>query len=70
MMFYLCLQLHLLYSGGVNKGDRSFLTDNYASASAVSCNYCCFSLTIKHTGADGVTRTGLEGFKGLCSPQL
>ncbi len=29
-----------------------------------------FSLTIKHTGADGITRTGLEGFKVYVVPSF
>ena len=55
---------------GVNKGIESFSKVLMPVLLVLIIGIAVFSLTLTHTDADGVTRTGLEGFKILVVPNF
>ena len=55
---------------GVNKGIESFSKVLMPLLLVLIIGIVVFSLTLSHTDADGVTRTGLEGFKILVVPNF
>lgn len=55
---------------GVNKGIESFSKVLMPVLLVLIIGIAVFSLTLSHTDADGVTRTGLEGFKILVVPNF
>lgn len=69
MAVFLGIVAIIIYRG-VNKGIESSSKLIMPVLILLVIGIAIFSLTIKHTGADGVTRTGLEGFRIYVIPDL
>ncbi|MBQ8507575.1 MAG: sodium-dependent transporter [Clostridia bacterium] len=66
---FILLTAVIIYRG-VNKGIESSSKVMMPILLVLIFGIAVFSLTLKHTDANGVTRTGLEGFKILVIPNL
>lgn len=70
MMFLFMFAVAFIIFRGVNKGIEASSQIIMPVLLLLVVIIAVFSLTIKHTGADGVTRTGLEGFKVYVVPNF
>lgn len=70
MMFIFLFVVAFIIFRGVNKGIEASSQIIMPVLLLLVVVIAVFSLTIKHTGADGVTRTGLEGFKVYVVPNF
>ena len=70
MMFLFLFAVAFIIFRGVNKGIEASSQIIMPVLLLLVVIIAVFSLTIKHTGADGVTRTGLEGFKVYVVPNF
>ncbi|MCI9079914.1 MAG: sodium-dependent transporter [Lachnospiraceae bacterium] len=70
MMFLFLFAVAFIIFRGVNKGIEASSQIIMPVLLLLVVVIAVFSLTIKHTGADGVTRTGLEGFKVYVVPNF
>lgn len=70
MMFLFLFAVAFIIFRGVNKGIEASSQIIMPVLLLLVIIIAVFSLTIKHTGADGVTRTGLEGFKVYVVPNF
>lgn len=69
MTVFLCVVAVIIYLG-VNKGIESSSKLIMPILILLVVGIAIFSLTIQHTDTDGVTRTGLEGFRIYAIPEL
>lgn len=69
MVIFLGITAFIVFRG-VNKGIESFSKVLMPILLVLIFGIAIFSLTISHTDANGVTRTGLEGFKIYLIPNL
>lgn len=69
MLIFLFVVAFIIFRG-VNKGIESSSKIIMPALLLLVVGIAVFSLTIRHTGADGVTRTGLEGMKVYVVPNL
>lgn len=70
MMFLFLFAVAFIIFRGVNKGIEASSQIIMPVLLLLVVIIAIFSLTIKHTGADGITRTGLEGFKVYVVPSF
>ena len=70
MMFLFLFAVAFIIFRGVNKGIEASSQIIMPVLLLLVVIIAVFSLTIKHTGADGITRTGLEGFKVYVVPNF
>lgn len=70
MMFLFLFAVAFIIFRGVNKGIEASSQIIMPVLLLLVVIIAVFSLTIKHTGADGITRTGLEGFKVYVVPDF
>lgn len=70
MMFIFLFAVAFIIFRGVNKGIEASSQIIMPVLLLLVIIIAIFSLTISHTGADGVTRTGLEGFKIYVVPDF
>ncbi len=70
MMFLFLFAVAFIIFRGVNKGIEASSQIIMPVLLLLVVIIAVFSLTIKHTGADGITRTGLEGFKVYVVPSF
>lgn len=70
MMTVFFLAVSFVIFMGVNKGIESISKILMPILLVLVIGIAVFSLTISHTGDDGVTRTGIEGFKILVIPNF
>lgn len=70
MMFLFLAVVAVIIFRGVNKGIESSSKIIMPILLLMVIGISIFSLTISHTGDDGVTRTGIEGFKVYVIPNL
>ena len=68
-LIYLAATSVVVYKG-VNKGIEALSKVLMPILLLLIIGIACFSLTLKHTDAAGVTRTGLEGFKVYAIPNF
>ena len=69
MAVFLCVVAVIIYLG-VNKGIESSSKLIMPILILLVVGIAIFSLTIQHTDTDGITRTGLEGFRIYAIPEL
>lgn len=70
MMFLFLFAVAFIIFRGVNKGIEASSQIIMPVLLLLVVIIAVFSLTIKHTSADGITRTGLEGFKVYVVPDF
>lgn len=68
-VFYLIITIYIVYRG-VNKGIEKFSKIIMPILFLLIIGIALYSLTLSHTDASGVTRTGLEGFKIYVIPDF
>ncbi|MBQ7866617.1 MAG: sodium-dependent transporter [Clostridia bacterium] len=69
MLVYMALTAFVVYAG-VEKGIERFSRIVMPALILIVAGIAVFSLTLSHTGADGVTRTGLQGLKVYLIPDF
>ncbi len=69
MLFFLAITAFVVYTG-VEKGIERFSRLVMPGLLLIVVGIAIFSLTLKHTGADGVTRTGLQGLAVYVIPNF
>ena len=68
-VIFLAATVYVVYKG-VDKGIERLSTVLMPVLLVLILGIACFSLTLSHTDANGVTRTGLEGFKVYLIPSF
>lgn len=69
MLIFLAITAFIVYQG-VEKGIEKFSKIVMPGLLLMIVGIAIFSLTLQHTGADGVTRTGLQGLRVYLVPDL